>query len=420
MSDNRKIKYNYEYLQNICKENNIILLKDYLNERVNRDTLIKAKCLTENCNENVEKSFRQFHNVGCFCVKHTKEKSYNKAKNTNWDSNKIRFNNNYLNKYREDNKIELLKDYSTINVNRDTLIKAKCLTENCNENVEKIFRNIIETSGFYCNNCSNVKKQDKRKITNLEKYGVENPKVLDEVKQKYKNTCLEKYGVETNLQLKSCKEQIKLSNLKKYGVEYPQQSINIRNKSKNTCLEKYGVEYISQSDHFKDKCKNTCLEKYGVEYAIRSNEVQLKIKKTIFERYGVENVCHNPEIAERASKNSYRTKTYTFPSGNQIKCQGYEPFALNELIKLYKEEDIITGCVNVPIISYTDLDSKEHKHFVDIFIPKENKCIEIKSTWTAEKKKDNIFLKQNAGKKLGYIYEIWVYDDKGKKVECHL
>jgi hypothetical protein len=374
MSDNRKIKYNYEYLQNICKENNIILLKDYLNERVNRDTLIKAKCLTENCNENVEKSFRQFHNVGCFCVKHTKEKSYNKAKNTNWDSNKIRFNNNYLNKYREDNKIELLKDYSTINVNRDTLIKAKCLTENCNENVEKIFRNIIETSGFYCNNCSNVKKQDKRKITNLEKY----------------------------------------------GVEYPQQSINIRNKSKNTCLEKYGVEYISQSDHFKDKCKNTCLEKYWVEYAIRSNEVQLKIKKTIFERYGVENVCHNPEIAERASKNSYRTKTYTFPSGNQIKCQGYEPFALNELIKLYKEEDIITGCVNVPIISYTDLDSKEHKHFVDIFIPKENKCIEIKSTWTAEKKKDNIFLKQNAGKKLGYIYEIWVYDDKGKKVECHL
>jgi hypothetical protein len=87
---------------------------------------------------------------------------------------------------------------------------------------------------------------------------------------------------------------------------------------------------------------------------------------------------------------------------------------------LYKEEDIITGCVNVPIISYTDLDSKEHKHFVDIFIPKHNKCIEVKSTWTAEKKKDNIFLKQNAGKKLGYDYEIWVYDGKGKKVECYL
>ena len=128
----------------------------------------------------------------------------------------------------------------------------------------------------------------------------------------------------------------------------------------------------------------------------------------------------NPIILERSSKKSYRIKEYTFPSGNIIKCQGYEPFALNELIKLHKEEDIITGCVNVPIISYTDLDGKEHKHFVDIFIPKENKCIEVKSTWTAEKKKDNIFLKQDAGKKLGYEYEIWVYDGNGKKVECYL
>lgn len=503
MSDNIRIKYNYEYLQKYSKENNITLLKDYSIERVNRETLIEAKCLTEKCNENVEKSFRQFHNVGCFCPKHTKENQYIKLKNTEWKSNRIRFNNNYLKKYCEDCKIELLEDYSNINVNRETIIKAKCLTENCNEltektfrniiestgcycekctgnlkiqklkiaewdsnktrfnnnylnkycednkielledysnidinresiikakclnvncneNVEKIFRNIIETSGFYCNNCSNVKKQDKRKITNLEKYGVEHPKVLDEVKEKYKNTCLEKYGVETNLQLQSCKEQIKLTNLEKYGVEYPQQSINIRNKSKITCMEKYGVEYISQSDHFKDKCKSTCLEKYGVEYAIQSNDVQLKIKNTIFERYGVENVCHNAEIAERASKNSYRIKTYIFSSGKQIKCQGYEPFALNELIKLHKEEDIITGCVNVPIISYTDLNGKEHKHFVDIFIPKNNKCIEVKSTWTAEKKKDNIFLKQDAGKKLGYEYEIWVYDGKGTKVECYL
>ena len=31
----------------------------------------------------------------------------------------------------------------------------------------------------------------------------------------------------------------------------------------------------------------------------------------------------------------------------------------------------------------------------------------------------NIFLKQNAGKNLGYQYEIWIYDDKGNKVECH-
>ena len=41
----------------------------------------------------------------------------------------------------------------------------------------------------------------------------------------------------------------------------------------------------------------------------------------------------------------------------------------------------------------------------------------VKSTWTAQKKKDNIFLKQNAGKKIGYKYEIWVYNGKCIRVE---
>jgi hypothetical protein len=60
---------------------------------------------------------------------------------------------------------------------------------------------------------------------------------------------------------------------------------------------------------------------------------------------------------------------------------------------------------------------KKHRHYVDIFIKSQNRCIEIKSVWTAQKKKDNIFLKQNAGKELGYKYEIWVYNGKGIRVE---
>uniref|UniRef100_A0A6C0HD07 Uncharacterized protein n=1 Tax=viral metagenome TaxID=1070528 RepID=A0A6C0HD07_9ZZZZ len=52
-----------------------------------------------------------------------------------------------------------------------------------------------------------------------------------------------------------------------------------------------------------------------------------------------------------------------------------------------------------------------------IFIPMQNRCIEVKSTWTAKKGKDYIFLKQEAAKKLGYIYEIWVYDHNGNRIE---
>jgi hypothetical protein len=33
--------------------------------------------------------------------------------------------------------------------------------------------------------------------------------------------------------------------------------------------------------------------------------------------------------------------------------------------------------------------------------------------------KDNIFLKQQAAKELGYKYEIWVYNNKKEKIICY-
>jgi hypothetical protein len=41
---------------------------------------------------------------------------------------------------------------------------------------------------------------------------------------------------------------------------------------------------------------------------------------------------------------------------------------------------------------------------IDIFIPSQNRCIKIKSSWSV--KKENVLLKQKAEKKLGYNYEI--------------
>jgi DNA repair protein RadC len=128
-----------------------------------------------------------------------------------------------------------------------------------------------------------------------------------------------------------------------------------------------------------------------------------------------------PEIMEKQIKNSYYLKEYIFPSSKIIKIQGYEHFALDELTQKenISEEDIVTGCKNVPTIWYNDSNNKKRRHFVDIFIPTKNKCIEVKSTWTFTKQKDIIFLKQSAAKELGYLYEIWVYDNKGNKVEFY-
>ena len=167
--------------------------------------------------------------------------------------------------------------------------------------------------------------------------------------------------------------------------------------------------------------KETCLYKYGVEHASQCKEIQQKIKQTCLDKYGVEHPLQNSEIAEKSSKKAYSRKIYTLPSGRQEFIQGYENLALDELIQKEKieEDNIIISRKLVPKIWYNDKNGKKHRHYVDIFISSQNKCVEVKSIWTAEKKKDYIFLKQKALQNNGYICEIWIYDYKGNKVQCY-
>jgi hypothetical protein len=215
--------------------------------------------------------------------------------------------------------------------------------------------------------------------------------------------------------MKEIKDKIQNTNLVKYGVLNPNQNKEIRNKTKLTCFEKYGVENPGQSQDIRFKMEKTCIEKYGVNNPLKSNIIRDKIKQFFLKKYGVKNPQQVPEIAEKAAKNSYRKKTYILPSGKKLTCQGYEPFALEKLVKEENilEEDIVIGCKNVPQIWYNDEQNKKHRHYVDIYIPSQNRCIEVKSTWTIRKEKqDNIYLKQSAAKELGYNYEIWVYNAK--------
>lgn len=67
MTTNR-IRYNYEFLQGFCKENNVTLLKDYSNEIVNRKTIIEGKCCVNECGDIFIKSFNTLcinKNFGC-------------------------------------------------------------------------------------------------------------------------------------------------------------------------------------------------------------------------------------------------------------------------------------------------------------------------------------------------------------------
>ena len=327
--------------------------------------------------------------------------------------------------------------YKDKHLNRVSFIKFNC---SCGENdCEKNFRVMFEHGGAYCKKCTNKDKKENQKKTFLEKYGVEHPLQKKEVREKRKKTCLEKYGVENISQNEECKEKRKATCLEKYGVEHPNQNKEIREKSKKTCLENYGVEHPAQNKECKEKSKKTCLEKYGVEYTLKikefrdkgkktclekygaeypaqNKECKEKSKKTCLEKYGTEYPSQNSEISDRTSKNAYKRKEIIKSNGESIYLQGYEPQAYKILLEIYTEDEIVTNNKLKPEIWWKDNEDKKHRYFPDFYIPKDNLIVEIKSqrTYSLDDKKEKIEKTTNAVKELGYKYEIWILNQKGK------
>jgi len=444
------MQFNKEYLEKYSKDNNITIISIINNKienkntgpkprEITRDTIIKGKCTNNNCSNDFEKNFRNLIEKNSYCKKCAKNsanlkreetciqkygvksvtkvleikkkseetciKKYgaktpfesldiiNKAKETllknhgvvNPSQSKIiqdikkqqlinndelKYSITYLQELINKDKASLLNDINILNLTRNSSIEFLCA---CSNNFNKTFRN-IERSGARCEVCQQIHALEESIKTNMENRNVPYPSMDPKVIEK-----------------------TKVTNYEKYGVENPQQLLEIRNKTKKTCINNIGVEYPMQSKTVQETAKNNNIIKYGVNHPMQI-----------------------AEIADKCSKNSYSKKDYILPSGKIIKIQGYEHYALDELVINYDEEDIINGEQYVPEIWYNDEENNKHRHYVDIFIPSKKLCIEVKSAWTADKKKDNIFLKQDAAKKLGYEYEIWVYDGKGKKVNCFI
>ena len=217
------------------------------------------------------------------------------------------------------------------------------------------------------------------------------------------------------------KETKKKKTLEKYGVENISQSKIIQEKKKETWIKNYGVDNPSKAEINKQKIRDawpeskkkrdqTWLENYGVDSYAKTKEFKEKRKKTWLKRYGVDNPTKNAEIAHKVvvsnSKSEYRTKTLILPSGKEIRYQGYEDKVILDLLKSgLSENDIITGPGNVPHITYS-FKGKTYRYYPDIYIPKYNQLIEVKSLYTWNKYKQKNLAKRAASKAAGYNYTI--------------
>jgi hypothetical protein len=415
------MKYDFELLDKYCKENNVILLEDYSSYKLNRDIYVKGNCCYNNCSNTFEKKFRELINAGGYCTVCIQIVRNNKRKQNNLNNYGIEeptklYTIQKLNEICINDNITLIKNYSD-KIYGESIIEGICVK--CNTNIfKRTLKDIIKNKNFYCLKCKYENANIIRENTNIKKYGVKIISQNKEIQEKIKNNCMIKYGVQHTGQLETVKNKFKQTCIDKYGVENPSQDIVVKNKKIETYLKNWGVEHPSKLLEIKKTKEETSLKKWGTKHPSQNSDIKNKMKNTCLIKYGCEYPMQYSPIFNKQVKSSYLKKEYIFPSGKSIYIQGYEHLALDELIlnNDIDETEIIVGISNVPEIWYFDSCNKKHRHYVDIFIPKFNKCIEVKSTWTAKKNEDNIFLKQIAAKELGYNYEIWVYDEKYNKI----
>jgi hypothetical protein len=329
-------------------------------------------------------------------------------------------------------------------INYPTPLSTKSIvsfTCQCGERGSKTFCRALSNGGGYCKKCVLINREHKRSATCLEVYGtiapaqnkevmekmkqtfvknlgVDNPSKLQAVKDKKMDSSLRKYGVENISQAPEVKAAKRATMQERYGVDCPFQHPEVISKCQQTMIDVYGMPNPSQCPQLQDKKRATWLKNYGVFEVMSSKYFRETSEKTCLDKYGVSHVMHVPEIASRVRSSSFSTKLYTFPSGREVVLQGYEPYAIDLLIKQgYDESQIMTSKRDVPEIWYMDSDFVVRRYYMDIHIPKENRVIEVKSTWTVKLNPDVIERKLQACHNAGFVTDTWTFDKKGALVE---
>lgn len=422
-----KVIYNRDLLDEICNKDNCKLVDNNIIDLTCRSR-IDFIC---NCSNIHNKSFKQLYEAGGYCKECSKNNMIKKLQ----EYNNSHYNAEYLKKMSiRDN----FTNYTEANYYTKMMrIDFVC---SCGNNYSKSFDQ-IEKSGGFCKECTKIKAYEKCHVTNLQRYGVKwslqskevrnkgketwqktlgvtHPLKSKKIQEKKKETCLEKFGVEHQFNLPEIQEKCKNSMVDKYNTSNVMLVPEIREKHRQTTLENWGVENPFQSEIIRNKIHKTCLEKYNVIYPIQLIKFQEKTKQTCIAKYGKEFVSQVPEISEKQLKNCYNLKSFTFPCGNIIHVQGYEPKLLNILVKDgYTFEDIVVDRSLVPEIWYNNTKNKKCRYYCDIYIPKINTIYEVKSTWTYKKDTENILLKKQACLEAGYKFELYIFDAKDNIID---
>lgn len=206
---------------------------------------------------------------------------------------------------------------------------------------------------YYSLNCTKCN----RKLTNLKKYGCENPFQNEKVKEKIRDTCTERYGSYNVNKIKSFRERIENTRKERYG----EHKESITYKCKQTWLKNYGVDNPQKDNAIKEKTKNTNILKYGgVPNCFGTDE----FKQSMINKYGTEHALQCRDIRISCVSKYYYDDKY-FDSSWEL------------YVYIYMKEHNIDFEYHPCEIEY-EIDNKKHKYTPDFKI--NNRLIEIKGT----------------------------------------
>ena len=141
-----------------------------------------------------------------------------------------------------------------------------------------------------------------------------------------------------------------------------------------------------------------------------------------------DNVVHKRQgciVCKTEGKNAFRRKPYKLDDLYTVHVQGYEPFALDYLLKTKKvnpDHLLFYTTEGKPIIQYrSSLDNAWHTYIPDFYYIPKNRIIEVKSTYTLGINDEDTF-RVNCDKAItchimGYDYTLLLFRESGRKVD---
>lgn len=187
---------------------------------------------------------------------------------------------------------------------------------------------------------------------------------------------------------------------KKYDVD---SSVVMRVLTENNIPVRNWAEQQQYKHITTDIFKKTIIQKYGGWSHLHELH-----KKSLRKKYGVENVMQIPTVFYKQQQSGKKIKTMVI-DGKQINYQGYEDRGVKFLLGLgYCIDDIQIGKGNVPVIRFI-FNGKLKTYYPDIFIPKDNLIVEVKSTYTMQKEYDLNIAKKEATEQQGYKVDFLIF-----------